>query len=236
MNKVRNRNFIGRAYVKVSYVKDKGMHKAEKDPGATRKVLSHLRYIGFRSREMDADRDTYGLFDKDRDHAPLKEFYEKIKNDPALRHSQTIKMHKLIIGFHRDWYDKYQINYKDLVRHIMRSLEERKGMKLEWVAAEHLKETSPHAHVAIKSTGVNDFGKTKRLFITKEDIEWIKEEIDRYTGREQILEREKELERDEIMPDILKELSKELERQAREGERRTQQAKKEQERERERDR
>lgn len=226
-----NQSFIGRAFVKVSYSRDEGMHQPEtnadgsKNPNASRRVLSHLQYIGFRSRELDQETDTYGVFNKREDHASIKEFYDLITNDKALKHSNTVKMHKLVIGFQREWFERYGVNYKDLVRHLMERLEERKGMQLDWVAAEHLKEKSPHSHVAIKSTGTDENGETKRLKITKEDIQWIQNEIDRYTGREQHLSRDKELGRDDLVVDLIKEISKEVEKQAREGERHTQQAK-----------
>ncbi|MDD9309788.1 hypothetical protein PUS82_00385 [Cytobacillus firmus] len=217
------------------------MHQPEtnsdgsKNPMASRKVLSHLQYIGFRSRELDQESDTYGVFNKDKDNASIKEFYDLIKNDKALQHSNTVKMHKMIIGFQREWFDRYGLNYKELVRHLMERFEERKGMKLDWVAAEHLKEKSPHTHIAIKSTGTDENGSTKRLKITKEDIDWIKNEIDRYTGREQYLSRDHELSRDDLVGDLLKEITKEVEKQAKEGERQTQQAKTKAERERNRE-
>lgn len=56
-----------------------------------------------------------------------------------------------MIGFERSWYDRYDLNYKDFTRHMMEKLEQRKGMKLERVTAEHLKEKSPHVHLAIKA-------------------------------------------------------------------------------------
>ena len=178
-------------------------------------------------------RSTYGVFNKRDDNASIKEFYSLIENDKALKHSNTIKMHKMIIGFQREWFDRYGVNYKELVRHLMSRLEERKGMQLDWVAAEHLKEKSPHAHVAIKSTGTDDNGNTKRLKLTKEDMEWIRGEIDRFTGREQYLSRDKEMSRDEdFLGELVKGLTKEIERQQKEGERKSQQAKSKAERDR----
>lgn len=234
---VKNASFVGRAYVKASYSKDPGLHKKTEDPNSTRKVKSHLQYIAFRSREQDRDSETYGLFDKNSDNSSLDQFYQKIVDDPALKHSNTIKLHKLIIGFHREWFDRYNMEYKELTRHIMQGIEERKGVKLDWVAAEHLKENSPHVHVAIKSTGVDEAGQTKRLYLYKEDIEWVKGEIDRFTGREQFLEQDRTLDRDDLGmdKDLLREMSSTLERMAKEGERETQQAKTQAERKSERD-
>lgn len=233
---VKNASFVGRPYVKASYAKDPGLHKNSADPNSTRKVKSHLQYIAFRSREQDRDSETYGLFDKNSDNSSLDKFYQKIVDDPALKHSNTIKLHKLIIGFHREWFDRYNMEYKELTRHIMKGIEERKGVKLDWVAAEHLKENSPHVHVAIKSTGVDEAGQTKRLYLYKEDIEWVKEEIDRYTGRDQFIEQDRALGRDDGFDrDLFKQIGNTLERMAKEGERETQQAKNEAERKAERE-
>ncbi|MFB9749897.1 hypothetical protein, partial [Leifsonia shinshuensis] len=177
------------------------------------------------------DSDTYGLFDRDKDQSDMRSFYKKIERDSALKHPNTVKLHKLIVGFHREWYERYNVDYKDMTRYIMRKLEQEKGVKLDWVAAEHLKETSPHVHIAIKSTGEDDRGDTKRLKITREDIDWLKGEIDRYTGREQILEREQELDRSSISPDLFKDLTKEVDRLAKQGDRDSERARRQAERE-----
>jgi len=229
---MKNANYVGRAYLRVRYTKDEGMHKPVGNSQSSRRVLSHLRYIGFRSRELDQDSNTYGFFDELHDKANMKPFYNRIYNDPALKHPNTIKLHKLIIGFHRDWYDRYEIDYKALTRYIMERLEVRKGFRLDWIAAEHLKETSPHVHVAIKSTGKDELGYTKRLIITREDIEWMKDAIDRYTGREQFLERDHEMERSiSLAPDLLQDLTKEIERQSKQGQRDSERARRKAERE-----
>ncbi|MCM3032874.1 relaxase/mobilization nuclease domain-containing protein [Niallia sp. MER 6] len=219
-------SFRGRAFVKVKTLRDSGMHMAKGTAGATRKVLSHLKYIGFRSRELDFDRDTKGLFDEKSDQASLKKFYKSIENEPGLRHSSTVKIHKMIISLKQEDYETYGKDFKEIARYALKGLEERKGMKLEWVGAVHLKEGHPHVHLAIKSIGQDlTNGSNKRLYIDKEDIDFLRNEIDRYTGRDQYLERNNALENDRMDMGLLKELSNTMDRLIKEGERDTHQAK-----------
>lgn len=219
-------SFKGRAFVKVKTLRDPGMHLAKGSSGATRKVLSHLKYIGFRSRELDFDKDTKGLFDEKSDQASLKKFYKSIENEPGLKHSSTVKIHKMIISLKQEDYEKYGKDFKDIARFAMKSLEERKGVKLEWVGAVHLKEGHPHVHLAIKSIGKDlSDGSNRRLYIDKEDIDFLRSEIDRFTGRDQYMERDKALENDRLDLSFLKELSNTMDRLIKEGERETQRAK-----------
>lgn len=223
-------SFRGRAIVKMKYTKNLKAAKA------------HIQYIAFRSREIDEK--TKGVFSEKDDHASVKEFQDKL-NDPATKHHSRVKLHKLTISFKQEWYDRYNIDYKDLTRHVMKYLEEKKGMKLEWVAAQHLKEGHPHAHVAIKSCGKDSFtGKTKHLKLSKEDFKDIQNEIDRYTGREQHLEMERQQRREmqqdrfegSIIGQICKEIDKHVKQQQREGERLNEQARRKSQREENRER
>lgn len=228
-------SFQGRAFVKFSYAKDPGMFLGKGNSGATRKVLSHLKYIGFRSRELDFDRDTKGLFNEQTDNASLKEFYKSVKDEPGLKHSNTVKIHKVIISLKQEDYEKYDRDFKDVARHVVNRLEERKDMKLEWVGAVHLKEGHPHTHLVIKSIGhEHETGQTKRLHLDSEDWKFMSQEIDRFTGRDQIYARDQALEQDRLDMGMFKELSKSLDELIHEGERQTQQARGNAERQQER--
>lgn len=242
MSKTINKDFIGKPYMKIKYERDTGMRlplenkDGSKNPKATRKVLSHLKYIAHRSREQDRDKDTYGVFNEKSNHADIYKFYESIENDKALKHSNTVKIHKLTIGFSRNWYERYGIDFKNFTRHVISKLEERKGIKLEWVAAEHQKEESPHVHIVIKSVGEDDNGNSKRLNISKEDYQYLRDEIDLYTGREQFLNRDQQLEQDRgLMPDIIQELTKQIDKLNKQAEREGELAQRKAEQQRKRD-
>lgn len=218
-------SFKGKAFIKIKTLRDPGMHLLPSSELSTRKVLSHLKYIGFRSRELDLDKDTKGLFNATEDKASLKKFYKSIKDEPGLKHSNTVKLHKVIISLKEEDYLKYGKDFKEISRVVMADLERRKGMKLEWVGAVHLKEGHPHAHLAIKSIGIDDGGNTRRLFLDKEDITSMRNEVDRFTGRDQYYSREKSLESNRVEHDFLKALSKEMDKLYKEGERETGKAK-----------
>lgn len=226
-------SYKGRAVLKVRTLRDPGMHLNHSDSNSTRKVLSHLKYIGYRSREHDLEKDTKGLFNEKLDNCSMNTFYESVKNEKGLRHSTTVKIHKMIISFTREDYELYGKDLKEIARETMKQLEERKGIKLEWVGSVHMKETHPHVHLAIKSMGKEfQTDKNRRLYINKEDITFIKDTIDKITGREFYYNRKYELERDsnyrgmeraESLP--LKDISKMMDRLIKEGDRMTEQAK-----------
>lgn len=219
-------SYKGRAFVKVKTLRDPGMHLAQGDKSATRKVLSHLKYIGFRSRELDFDKETKGLFDKNSEQASLKKFYSSIEKEPGLRHSSTVKIHKVIISLKQEDYEKYGRDFKDVAREMMKGLERRKGMELEWVGSVHLKEGHPHVHLAIKSIGRDfDDNSTTRLYLDKDDIKFMRDEVDRSTGRDFHYARDESIERSHLDLSVMKEFSKTMEKLTREGERETQRSK-----------
>lgn len=219
-------SYQGRAVVKIKTLRDPGMHVAKGSENSTRKVLSHLQYIGFRSRELDFDKETKGLFSASTDKASLKEFYRSIQEEPGLRHSNTVKIHKMIISLKQEDYERYGKDFKVIAREVMAGLEERKGMKLEWVGSVHLKEGHPHVHLAIKSIG-RDFedGSTKRLYIDREDIQAFRDSVDQATGRDHHYAKDQAMEKSQLDLGMLKEFTTTMNRLIKQGERETEQAK-----------
>ncbi|GMA65646.1 hypothetical protein NZD89_27970 (plasmid) [Alicyclobacillus fastidiosus] len=139
---------------------------------------NNVKYIGFRSRETDEEE--RGLFNRDIDHgADYEIFLNKIENHPALQHENTVKMHTMILSMYESDYRALLdsgSNLKELAREVMSDLEERKGMKLEWIGAVHENSGHPHVHLGIMSVGVTEDGKARRLYIDKEsDLPWLRE-------------------------------------------------------------
>lgn len=156
------------------------------------KSRSHLKYIGFRSR--DTPEEERGFFNADQDRgADYEKFMRQIEEHPALQHERTVKMHTMILSMYEQDYRallESGSDYKELTRELMSDLEERKGMKLEWIAAVHEKEGHPHVHIAIMSAGKGEDGKSHRLFLDKDtDLPWLREQF-----LERIQERVPELE------------------------------------------
>lgn len=221
-------SYQGRAVIRISTLRDPGMHLNSSDSNSTRKVLSHLKYIGYRSREHDLEQNTKGLFSEHSDNHNLKKFYESVKEEKGLKHSSTVKIHKMIVSLKREDYELYGKDFKEIARETMKAIEERKGIKLEWVGSVHMNETHPHVHIAIKSIGKElESDANKRLYLDKEDINFIKDTVDKVTGREYHYERKFELERDNDyrMEAPFKDFSKMMDRLIKEGERETEQVK-----------
>lgn len=173
MKKQYNRAFvrIGNSY---RVVDEKGQYKSI-NKGPVRdfdQVRSHLGYIGYRSRDVKDEH--RGFFDNENDQKHhYKDFLDRIKKNPALQHSKSVKVHKMIFSLRQRDYDAYLNSgrdYKDIVRECLKQYELKHGIKLDWVAAIHEKEGHPHAHVVISGVSKEKInGRYKRVYFTKDD-------------------------------------------------------------------
>ncbi|MNW32244.1 hypothetical protein D3C74_91840 [compost metagenome] len=181
-------------FIKVGNFKN-GKHAPVTD---TNTVKHHLKYIGFRSREIVPGQERF--FNGTDDRADWRKFYEGVKNHKALQHSNTVKVHKLIFSLKEQDYAAYQRSgrdYKDIVRHVIKEYEQRKGVKLEWIASRHDQNSHPHCHVVIRGvTKEGPDGKTKRVYLSKDDVEKMKRDFDNEVARHRQYEREPVPERD----------------------------------------
>lgn len=154
-------------------------------------VKGHLKYIGFRSNELanSKAREEYGLdntkfFSKDTNNADYKAFISRIENHKALKHSKSVKMHKMIFSLKQEDFKNYLSDsdgkdFKDLVRKTLDHYSKFKGQQFDWIAVEHITDgnklsTHPHVHVAIK--GVTEQG--ERVKFVKEDYQFLREKFD----------------------------------------------------------
>ena len=113
-------------------------------------VKGHLKYIGFRSNELATSqaREEYGLdntkfFSKDSNNADYKAFIDRIENHKALKHSKSVKMHKMVFSLKQEDYKNYLLDsdgkdFKDLVRKTLDDFSKYKGQQYDWIAVEHL--------------------------------------------------------------------------------------------------
>ena len=143
---------------------------------------SHIRYIAFRTRENRED--TRGVFNALHDHADVKTFINNL-NDRITRHPRSPKLHRIYVSLSQDEYSKLmQPDYKNIVRQAIAEFERRKGIKLEWVAAEHYARGHPHVHIAIKATYTDLSGAKHHLLLRYDDIKMLRScfdrEVDRY--------------------------------------------------------
>lgn len=160
------------------------------------KLLSHLKYVGFRSDELERPQPhsgrevttERGFFSADKDHADYKNFVSRVENNKALNHPLAVKAHKLVFSMRGVDYRAYErsgLTYKDFLRNVLSEYERTRGLKLDWIANIHNKEGHPHVHVVIKA--VSDLkvdGKNRRVFLYREDFKTLRDlgelEVDRH--------------------------------------------------------
>ncbi|HWI51282.1 MAG TPA: hypothetical protein VNT01_03995 [Symbiobacteriaceae bacterium] len=155
-----------------------------------------VRYHAFRSREEPKDR--LGAFDRRSDHANVRSFIESlddpITKDRKLKNGRTVqyaKMHRLMFSLHRKEFEACGFtSWKPVIREALESFEKQHGIKLDWIAAEHLSAGHPHVHVDIKSVYTALDGTRHRLRFTNQM------RLDLRASVERIMERERR-ERDE---------------------------------------
>jgi type IV secretory pathway VirD2 relaxase len=114
-------------------------------------------------------------------------------------------MHRLIFSLSRQEFESCGFtSWKPIIREALGAVERYHGIRLEWVAAEHMTKAHPHVHVDIKSVYLDRQGKPQRLRITNEmrqNLRWavegiMKRERDRVREeRQQQLEIQRGLER-----------------------------------------
>lgn len=136
------------------------------------KAKAHCKYVGFRSKELNEK----GFFSAYTDTANHSNFIKRLENNPALKHSNTVKVHKLVFALPKDAYAAYKRSgkdFKDIVRQTMSDYEKNHDVKLDWIANIHKgdKSENPHCHVIIK--GVSDIKGDrgyKRIKFRKDDF------------------------------------------------------------------
>lgn len=209
-----------------------------------KKLKAHIKYIGFRSQELEKDEETFKIkggqfFGKYADKANYKSFISGMEKNKALRYGKSVKSHNIVFSLTRSDYEAYKAigkDYKDLIRDTLRAYEREKGLKLNWIAVEHTvdgkgKSHHPHCHVVIQGVSEPDKeGKVKRIYLKKEDFKSLRENFDKEL-RKEIGTHTKDIDFDKMYEKsiagdigkgfemITKKVEKEIEKSNREGER-----------------
>lgn len=200
-------------------------------------VVAHVKYVGFRSREAGEK----GFFSRDEDRADYKAFLDRVEKHPALRHSQTIKVRKMIFSLREKDYEAYKRSgkdFRDLVRKTLQHYEKKHGVKLDWVASIHESDGHPHVHVIIKAVSdeKDKNGRSKRIVIRKDDLREMKEVFDREFERDAKYHWHERLDLDQTIRDMAHSFEKIAKTIQREVEKEQQEAEKRKKREKGRDR
>ncbi|SFV03631.1 hypothetical protein [Alicyclobacillus macrosporangiidus] len=163
------------------------------------RVRANVKYIGFRAREQEEEE--RGFFNAKLDHgADYRTFLSQIEHHPALQHPSAVKAHTMILSLRETDYRALLEaggSFKDMARELIRDLEERKGIQLTWIGAVHEKSRHPHIHLSIMSVGTDAQGHNRRLYLNKEDCEWLRQALDKKLER-YVPERKTEMEKSRI--------------------------------------
>lgn len=186
-----------------------------------------VRYHAFRSREPAQEK---GAFDRRSDHATIRTFIDSL-DDPLTRDRkllngkvfQPAKMHRLMFAMRRKDFEACGFtSWKPVIREALESFEKQHGIKLEWIAAEHLTESNPHVHVDVKSVYTAPDGTRHRLRITNQMRQDLKAAVLRVIEREHLQreeERRQEREANRALRDLTQDLLRGLRDAARADER-----------------
>ena len=99
-------------------------------------LKAHIKYIGFRSQEIDKDLKDGRFFNDKFDNVNYKGFLKGIENNKALQHPKSIKGHKFVFSLNQREYEAYLKSgkdYKDIIRKVLYDYEKEKNLKLDWV-------------------------------------------------------------------------------------------------------
>jgi len=126
-----------------------------------------VRYYCFRSRELQMPGAArVGAFNRATDSADVAAFNRRL-DDPLTRDPKIAKMHRLMFSLSQQAWDRCGLeSWKPIVREALADFERRQGIRLDWIAAEHLNPYHPHVHVAIKSVYTTEDDRHRRLRLT----------------------------------------------------------------------
>ena len=77
-------------------------------------LKAHIKYIGFRSQEIDKELKDGRFFNDKFDNVNYKGFLKGIENNKALQHPKSIKGHKFVFSLNQREYEAYLKSGKEL--------------------------------------------------------------------------------------------------------------------------
>lgn len=149
-----------------------------------------VRYHAFRTREEPEHK--LGAFDRRSNHADVRSFIDSLDDpltqDRKLKNGklyQPAKMHRLMFAMRRsDWEACGFTSWKPVIREALDSFEKQHGIKLEWIASEHMSTNHPHVHVDVKSVYTAADGTRHRLRISQQMRADLRDSVLRIIERE----------------------------------------------------
>jgi hypothetical protein len=132
-------------------------------------AIHHIRYVGFREREDKSE--SLGLFSEHENSADAEKFIESLKVK-RFKHPDVPVIHTVLFSMSGDEWKRSGFepgDYQSMIRQVMKEWEIKKGIKLDWVAAEHRNPDHPHCHVVIRAAYKDRDGFEHKLKIDDND-------------------------------------------------------------------
>ena len=151
-------------------------------------LQAHLKYIEYRSRELDETREDRSLFSKDNDHVERQEAL-----DDVMEHtSNSVHYHKIVLS---PADDEPIEDWREWTRDVMSDLEDMQGKELHWYAVSHQNTDHPHIHVVLAGAGEDsEIGEQGPVKLYQEDYQLLRESGTEHSEHAFLLQLETELE------------------------------------------
>jgi len=150
-------------------------------------MVKHLKYIGFRSREVE--KHERGFFDEKYDKGvDYKSFVKSIVDNKALKHPSTNKYHKFVFSLSSWEYKNSNRDYKDIIRSTIGRYEKEHNIKLNWIGSFHEAEKHPHCHIVISGASQKlPDGTYKRIYFNKDDFKELRQDFQMEVDRDKTM-------------------------------------------------
>lgn len=155
-------------------------------------LKAHVKYIGFRSQEIE--KENKGVFFNDKfDNVNYKSFVKNLESNKALKYPKSVKAHKFVFSLSQREYEAYLKSgkdYMDIVRTTISNYEKENNVKLDWIASTHIvdgkgKSHHPHCHVVISGVSKPDIdGKVTRVKFMANDFKSLRGHFDNEIKKE----------------------------------------------------
>ena len=158
------------------------------------RLSKHIKYIKHREFGPEETKETREMFGKDKDEMSREEASAEIMDHAK----SSVAYHKMVLS--PDKSEEQVYDWKQWTRETMADLEEKKGLKLHWVAVHHSNTENEHVHVVLSGGGENERGDLRQVRMDVEDYKFMNERGHEHSEHEfnrEMKEHMKEAEREE---------------------------------------
>jgi hypothetical protein len=133
------------------------------------RLIAHVKYIEYRSRELGETREDRAIFTKDQDAIDRKEAVDGIMGHT----SNAVAYHKMVLS---PGDDEPVNDWREWTRQVMADFEDARGQELHWFAVHHENTEHPHVHVVLAGAGENrETGEVEPVKMYAQDYQRLRE-------------------------------------------------------------